>query len=179
MLLKLCKESLTVPIRILGNRSIKAGRYLDRFKKAHVIPAHKPGTSKSDPASFHPVSLTSHISKVLERVMKQVFQDYLENNLLLSPNQHGFRAGRSCLSQLLHHQDLILKALEEGSNIDTVYLDLSKAFDKVDIGLLSHRLREMGISGNIGRWLMDFLTDRKFCVIANGEQSSWTKIVSG
>ena len=47
----------------------------------------------------------------------------------MNPAQHGFRQGRSCLSQLLEHYDNILKILEEGGNADVIYLDFAKAFD--------------------------------------------------
>ena len=55
---------------------------------------------------------------------------------LFNSSQHGFRSGRSCLSQLLSHFDKILSYLEQGINVDTVYLDFSKAFGKVDNGIL-------------------------------------------
>ena len=106
-----------------------------------MILSLKSGSPKSLPASFRPVSLTSHIAKVLKPIVKNSVLSFLNCNILLSANQHGFRAGRLCLSQLLCHQDMILKALEEGTNVDTVYLDLSKAFNKVNIGILAHCLQ--------------------------------------
>ena len=57
---------------------------------------------------------------------------YIENQGLNNPNQHGFRSGYSCLSQLLQHHDRISKFLEEGSCVDVIYLDFAKAFDKLD-----------------------------------------------
>ena len=54
---------------------------------------------------------------------------------------------RSCLSQLLEHQDQILSNLEEGHNVDTIYLDFRKAFNNVDIGILSHKMKDLGICG--------------------------------
>ena len=79
--------------------------------------------------------------------------NYLELNKKMDPNQHGSRAGRSTLSQLLEQQDEILKALENGENLDTIYLDFSKAFDKCDHGIIFHKLKSLGIRGKIGRWL--------------------------
>ena len=61
------------------------------------------------------------------------------------------------MSQLLQHQDEILSSLEEGANLDSIYLDFSKAYDKVDHGILLHKLKAMGISGKVGRWIMVFL----------------------
>ena len=78
----------------------------------------------------------------------------------MNPNQHGFRSGRSCLSQLLAQYDLVLRQMEEGKNFDAIYLDFAKAFDKVDHGIFIHKLRDIGISGKLGIWLNDYsLTD--------------------
>ena len=54
----------------------------------------------------------------------------------MNPTQHGSRSGRSCLSQLLEHHNKILEELEKSNNVDVVYLDFAKAFDKVDYGIL-------------------------------------------
>ena len=89
----------------------------------------------------------------------------------LSHAQHGFRERRSCLSQLLEHYEYILKGLEEGFNVETVYLDFSKAFDKVDIGILGSKMREKGIHGKLAVWIHNFLTERKQFVIANNVKS--------
>ena len=66
----------------------------------------------------------------------------MNNNDLFNPNQHGFRSGRSCLSQLLEQHNLILDMLNEGSNVDVDYLDFSKAFDKVDHGVVLGKLNQ-------------------------------------
>ena len=69
----------------------------------------------------------------------------------MDQKQHGSRSGRSTLSQLLQHQDEIINALENGDNIDSIYLDFSKAYDKVDHGILMPKLRAPGITGKLGR----------------------------
>ena len=77
------------------------------------------------------MSLTSHITKVFERVVRASIVKHLEVNSLLPKNQHGFIAGRSTLSQLLHQIEQLIRAWEEGKTTDTIYLDFAKAFDKV------------------------------------------------
>ena len=59
------------------------------------------------------------------------------------------------LSQLILHHDQILKAMEEGANVDAIYLDFAKAFDKVDHGLLLHKLKKVGVKGKMGRWIQE------------------------
>ena len=72
--------------------------------------------------------------------------------------------GRSCLSALSDVFVNIMHMLDSNSSIDMVYLDFSKAFDKVEHGILLHKLRAVGITGNIGIWLFHFLTDRSHFV---------------
>ena len=78
----------------------------------------------------------------------------------------GLDQKRSCLSQLLRHYNEILKGMEEGSNVD--YLAFSKAFYKVDIGMLMHKMGDMDVHGRLASWIHSFLTDRKQVITANG-----------
>ena len=95
---------------------------------------------------------------------------------MLNPSQHGFRAGRSCLSQLLSHFETITKILEDGDNVDVIYLDFAKAFDKVDFLVTLKKIKHLGITGNIGKWIYSFLTGRSQTVIVNGTESSASEV---
>ncbi|KAK3888268.1 hypothetical protein Pcinc_007655 [Petrolisthes cinctipes] len=90
-----------------------------------------------------------------------------------------FRAGRSCLTQLLAHYEKVLTSLENKKDIDVVYLEFAKAFDKVDHGILLYKPRQMGISGKLGRWLHSFLTSRKQVLATEGAQSAPMLVTSG
>ena len=158
--------------------SLRTGLIPRNLKLAYITPIHK-GGSRADPANFRPVSLTSHVMKTWERVLRGTIVNFLEGNRKLDPRQHGSRGGRSTLSQLLIHQDEILTALEVGKNIDSVYLDFSKAYDKVDHGILMHKLRKLGITGSIGKWILNFLSGRKQEVLVSGRKSKSSTIVSG
>ena len=70
----------------------------------YIVPLYEKG-SRSIAPNYRPVSLTSHIIKIYERVLRKQMIRHLDNNDLLCDNQHGFRVGRSCLTQLLHHFD--------------------------------------------------------------------------
>ena len=78
------------------------------------------------------MSLTSHVVKALERVLRRRIVAHLEAQNLMDPDQHGSRSKRSCLSQLLEHHDEILKMMEEGGNVDVIYTYFEKAYEKVD-----------------------------------------------
>eukprot|EP00111_Clytia_hemisphaerica_P017146 TCONS_00050790-protein len=99
--------------------------------------------------------------KTFEKIVRKNIVNYLEENNIFNDSQHGFRQGRSCLSQLLEHYDTILSYLERGINVDTIYLDFSKAFDKVDHAILLHKLSQLGIKGKLLRCIESFLKRQK------------------
>ena len=126
---------------------------------AAIVPIFK-GGDRTLPY-FRLISLTSILLKVLEKIVKRQVVSFLSANSLLNPTQHGFREGRSCLSALLEVYDNMLAYQSDGStNVDMIYLDFAKAFDKVDHGILCHKLRQLGITGDLGVWFYRFLTDR-------------------
>ena len=129
-------------------------------KRAYITPIHK-GKSQALPKSSQPVALISHLVKVFEKVIRTHLVSFIECHQLLNSNQHGFRGGHSCPSQLLNHFDKVTWLLEHGKPVNVVYLDFAKALDKVDIGITLCKLKSLGIQGEIGRWLSDFLTNCK------------------
>ncbi len=172
-----CSDMLVHPLYMIFRISLDKGEIPNILKQAVITPIHK-GESKAVPKNYRPVSLTSHITKTFERVIRTQLVDFLEENHLFNDSQHGFRKGRSCLSQLLNHYDKIVSELEKGYNVDVVYLDFAKAFDKVDHGILCHKLKKLGISGKIGRWIHNFLSGRTQSVSVNGIQSKLKNVKS-
>ena len=148
------------------------------LKAQYIAPIYKKG-NKTDPTNYRPISLTSHVTKIFERVIRNRLVDYLENNNLISSTQHGFRKGRSCLTQLLQHYDNILHNLTEGFETDVIYLDYAKAFDKVDHNILLQKLHNYGIRGQLYTWIKAFLTNRTQTVVVNGQHSYPRSVISG
>ena len=116
---------------------------------------------------------------MFERIVRTALVDYLNKNNLLPEDQHGFIKGRSTLSQLLNHVEDSIRAWETGKATDTVYLDFAKAFDKVDHGILCHKLKNLGIKGKVGIWIKEFLSGRSQQVSANGILSDSVPVISG
>ncbi len=110
--------------------------------------------------------------------MRKVILKHIEKNDLFTNTQHGFRKGRSCLSQLLHHYDYIISAIEEKASYDVIYTDFAKAFDKCDFNIICQKLKKFGINGKVGRWVKHFLTKRCFSVVVNGSFSHYEKVLS-
>lgn len=148
------------------------------WKFAVVKPLHKKG-HKSTVSNYRPDSLTSIVCKTLERIIRDELTEYLEKNSLLSRDQHGFRAGRSCASQLLEIMEIWTRFLHESRAFDTVYLDFAKAFDKVPYERLKLKLHSYGIDGKLFDWLSDFLQSRSQSVMVNSVCSSKIRVTSG
>ncbi|XP_076028773.1 uncharacterized protein LOC143017781 [Oratosquilla oratoria] len=131
------------------------------------------------PKNYRPVALTSHIIKVTEKCVRDKLFTHLEVKNLIKENQHCFRKGRSCLSNILAHDDWLLRKLSEGKNVDVVFVDFVKFFDKVDHGVLLHKAIDLEISGKVGVWLHNFLTDRTQTVAVDGVKSSDNMVICG
>ena len=178
LMLKNCKNELATPLYLLWRKSLDSGEVPEDVKKSRIIPIHK-GGNRQIAKNYRPVALTSHLVKIFEKILRNSLVRFIEENELLNPNQHGFRAGHSCLSQLLQHHDKITQLLEEGYNVDVVYLDFSKAFDKLDINITLQKIHNMGITGKLFRWLKAFLSGRKQSVHVEGATSEEVSVLSG
>ena len=116
MLLKHCSNSLSYPLAMFWNKSLSTGIVPEALKLQAICPIHK-GGSRAYPKNYRPISLTSCMSKVIEKVIKQKLVQYLESNSLINTTQHGFRIGRSTLTNLLEHYDYILIEISMRINI--------------------------------------------------------------
>ena len=178
ILLTNCYKQLAIPLAILWKVSLQNTTIPDKLKFNIIPPIHK-GGSKSNPANYRPVALTSHIIKIFKKVIRNKLASFLDQNNLLNENQHGFRPGRSCLTQLLAHHDNIISLLEQGQNVDVVYLDFAKAFDKVDHNIVLAKAYNFGIRGKLLAWIREFLSNRTQSVIVNGVLSTPRPVISG
>ena len=111
-----------------------------------------------DVSNYRPISLLSVVLKVFERCIYNRLIDHVHGQIY--ELQYGFLRGRSTTSQLLHVLHQVLKVLEQRNQVDIVYLDFAKAFDKVSHDLLLVKLHNFGIRGNLLRWFRDFLSGR-------------------
>ena len=176
--LKKCKYALSKPLHILWSKSVDEGVIPEALKRTIITPLFKKGHAGC-PENYRPIASSSNLIKVFEKIVRKYTLSYLEENELLNPNQHGFRQNRSCLSQLLAHYETILQIIEKGLGVDVVYLDFSKAFDKVDFNVLLSKLHKLGIGGTLGKWFYSFLTGRTQCVAVNGVLSHPICVESG
>ena len=104
---------------------------------------------------------------------------FLESHSLLSKHQHGFRSKHSCATQLLEIMEDFSTFYDNHTSYDCIYLDFSKAFDRVPHNRLLSKVYNCGIRGDIFKWIRNFLSDRSQRVKVNGSYSDWSKVTSG
>ena len=129
-LLKECVNEIALPLTILFNKSLEKGLLPSDWKSGIVTAIFKKG-DKTDAANYRPVSLTCITCKVLESIVRDACINYLDEHLIISDCQHGFRQGRSCVTQLLQVMEQYLNYLDNRTPFEILYLDFSKAFDTV------------------------------------------------
>ena len=166
------------PLALIFTKSLNEGKVPDDWKIAHVTAIFKKGKQTS-PGNYRPVSLTSIICKLLESIIRDKLMEFLDTRSLLSEDQHGFRSGRSSVTQLLEIMEVWSGMLDEGGGIDVVYLDFRKAFDSVPHQRLLRKAQAYGIGGKLLQWIESFLTGRKQRVIVHGGKSTWAEVLSG
>ena len=176
-LLKECAEELAPILAIIYNKSIQSGKVPDDWKKAHVSAVFKKG-QRYDPANYRPVSLTCLCCKILEHIIVSSVMKHVDTQSILTDCQHGFRARRSCESQLVTLTHDLASSLDNGKQTDMVVLDFSKAFDRVPHQRLLRKLHHFGIRGSTYHWISSFLSGRTQKVIIEGCSSDSVPVVS-
>ena len=177
--LKELAQEIAAPLHYIFVKSLQTGNLPDTWKQATVIPLFKKG-SKSDPSNYRPISLTCITCKILESLLHDNILQYLLERSLISPAQFGFLKKRSAESQLLVATNAWRKYMDSGMQVDILYLDLRKAFDKVSQSQLLRKLQSIGVGDTILKWVLNFLKGRSQRVKLEGYLSSnETKVTSG
>ena len=117
--------------------------------------------------------------KLLESTVRDHIMLHFLDNHLFSTQQYDFLKGRNTVIQLIKMLDIWTEALEEGGQIDVIYTDLAKAFDKVPHNRLLLKLQHYNVNLNIVAWIQSFLTNRNHRVKLNNTFSSWCAVLSG
>ena len=145
-------ETLSVPLVTIYNTSVRTMTLPNDWKHANVSVIFKKG-SKTTPKNYRPVSLTSILCKTLESIIRDSIIKHMEANDLFSDKQVGFISGRSTVLQLLHVLNIWTEILDQGGDLEVVYCDFMKAFDKVPHHRLVHKIERYGIIGNTLGWI--------------------------
>ena len=160
MLLTKCKDTINYPLLLIWRESLNTGNVYPQYKKQIITPIHKKD-SRAIPENYRPICPNSHSCKTCERVVMDKIVEHLERNILLCKHKHGFRAGHSCLTQLLNHINIVLLNFIQNKDTDCIYLDYAKAFDKVDHQILLKKLHGYGVREKLLTWLNCYPSNRQ------------------
>ena len=160
------------------NHSILTSAIPVEWKRARISPVYK-GGNKMQINNYRPISVLPVLSKVLERIVHAQLSYHLETNNLLPPQQSGFRPGYSTMSLLLKLLSDWMTAIDKGCYVGAVFLDLRKAFDTVNHGILLDNLHDVGVNSRSLCWFQNYLADRKQSVMLGNVMSSFKQITCG
>jgi hypothetical protein len=175
------KETSSVIAKLLVHlfhTSVLNGCIPTEWKHAIVVPIHKTGNIKCK-ANYRPISLTCTVCKVLESMIFQNLLRYTSERCPIRDTQYGFRQNRSCTSQLIDYVNDLTAATDKGLCIDAVYLDFSKAFDKVSHSLLLQKLVNRKVPLTLINWISSFLLQRTQSVRIGTVLSAPKMVTSG
>ena len=163
---------------MLFTLSMASGMLPSDWKKSLITPIFKKG-DKSSAKNYRPISLTSIVCKLMESIVKDQLLSFLNKNDLISSKQYGFMPKKSTNAQLLRYFNDISSHVTYGCQVDSVYLDFSKAFDSIVHAKLLFKLEKYGVTGNLLLWLSSFLVDRLQSVKVSYNYSDWSPVLSG
>ena len=159
-ILRACAPSITEPLKMIAQKSIDTGVFPKSWKKSNVVPIFKHKGAKDSVANYRPISLLSCMSKVVERQVYNELYNFCMENGLLSEKNSGFKKKVGTIDQLISLTNKIYQGLDDGEEIAMIFLDLSKAYDRVWHTGLLHKLKKIGIRGSLLDWFKSYLTGR-------------------
>ena len=170
--------SIAPTLQVIYERSYNDGVVPYDWLHANVCPIYKKGTRKA-PVNYRPISLTCIACKLFEHIVTSSVMSHLDNQKILLDNQHGFRRGRSCETQLTELTHDLLTSMHNGIQTDMIVMDFSKAFDKVAHNKLISSLHGYGIDSTTLEWIRSFLSGRTQSVVVDGAESDTLPVTSG
>ena len=159
-MLKICSNSIYKPLPLIFRSCIENWKFPFEWRKANVVPVHKKG-NKQTLGNYCHVSLLAICGKSFWCLIYNSLFEFSIANELIYFNQSGFKPSDSCINQLLSIAHEICKSFDDGYQVRGIFLDISKAFDKVWYNGLIYKLRQNGVSHDLLNLIIDFLDARK------------------
>src|SRR5664279_410316 len=179
--IKTCAESFSLLIARLAALSFDEGKFPTKFKQAIVTPLlKKDGLDEKVFANYRPISNLNTISKIIERLFMSRLVDHVKLSSNYNRLQSAYRRGHSTETALLKLLNDVYSAADNGFRTALIQLDLSAAFDTIDINTLLRRLRfAFGISGSALNWIASYTNGRKQSVRVDQQQSLYATLEHG
>jgi len=175
-LLKGLSSYLTPVLTHIFNLVLKTNTFPEIWKKSYIIPVFKSGC-KNLIKNYRPVNIQCALAKVFEKLLHQHFSFYFSKFLI--ENQHGFIKGRSIDTNLIVFSDFVANSLNRQKQVDTIYIDFSKAFDSIDHEILLLKLKLYGFSFELTELISSYLKGRNCEVSYLGHKSRYLTPTSG
>lgn len=155
---------------------MRSGVFPNMWKSSYLLPLFKSG-NKCDVNNYRGIAKLSCIPKLFEKIIYDCIE--LSCRQIISPSQHGFVKGRSTTTNLLEFVSEIIMKMQNGFQTDAVYIDFSKAFDRVNHNVLLYKLASMGFADWFIKWIQSYLTNRTQFVMFNETMSNVIPATSG
>jgi hypothetical protein len=178
--LRILKDGISIllkPMHELMNLIYQQHYIPDQWRISRVIPLHKKG-SKSKVENYRPISNLCAGSKVFEKLVLARFLEF-DADTLFTNNQHGFRKNRSTITAAKELQSLLAAAMDRNEFVAVASLDLTAAFDVINIDLLLTRLATMGMPDDLVSLMAAWLQDRMAYVEVDGYCSEFYEVQNG
>lgn len=176
LFVKNCVGNLIEPLQIIYNLSIETASFPARWKTAEITPIFKSG-QRDSVQNYRPISKLCVFGKLFEKIIYNRILPCVKN--IIIEQQHGFFPGRSLETNLLSFSEHIIEQIDSQGQMDTIYTDFSKAFDKISHVKLLKRLAEVGLPDSLMKWCKSYLTGRVAFVSIGGHRSEPFFVTSG
>lgn len=175
-ILKKCASYLSYPLCVLFNASLKSSIFPVIWKSSFIIPIHKKGP-KNKIMNYRPIAKLSVIPKLFESIVSNVLSFHCSS--IICDSQHGFVKKRSTVTNLFNFVSFCLDVFEKRGQVDCVFTDFSKAFDKLCHNTLILKLYHLGFNNNFINWISSYLKNRRYSVLFRTESSIQFVVNSG
>src|SRR6267154_6323558 len=145
-------DVISYPLTKKFRKSLESGLVPSDWKQANVCAIFKKG-QKILPENYRPVSLTSHIYKIFESILKDKILEHIDKYSVLNPSQHGFVKNKSCLTNLLEFVTFVSDCMDDHKEVDVIFFNFQKAFDKLLNKRLLAKLLSFGITEKVYTWI--------------------------
>lgn len=168
-IIKGCGEFLVEPLLQIFNLSLKTATYPSEWRISKTIPIYKSGTRR-EIVNYRPVAILSAVSKVFELILFDRIYEAVKDKI--SSSQHGFLPKKSTLTNLLSFTQCIHEAIQNGTQMDVIYTDMEKAFDRVRHSVIVDSLLKANVDGELVKLVLSYLSDRSQYVEVKGAKSA-------
>lgn len=157
-------QLLKGPLHDTFNYILETGDIPDSFKKSYIVPIPKKGSIR-EISNYRGIALQSIFPKILDKHVTNVTSYHMSS--IISPFQHGFMKHRSTISNLLEITQEISEAIAQKTQLDCVYFDFSKAFDRIDHFILSKKLANLSLPFQLFNFILNFTVNRTYILKIN------------